>query len=148
MNPALDTECPPSAAGSHQNGAAAAALPSNWREALLALLAARVALMELEFKQSAQTGARRLLCLGAVAGCIFFMWALLLAGGIAILAESFGWPWYGIALGASAFHLLAAIGFAQGTRHGATPAFAVTRAEFHKDRQWIENLQTPAKSNG
>ena len=148
MNSALDTDCPPCAAAPNRNSSAAAALPANWREALLALVAARVALIELEFKQSAQAGARRALCLAAVAGCVFFTWALLLAGGIALLADSSGWPWYEIAIGAAALHLLAAIGFALGTRPASTPAFAVTRAEFHKDRQWIENLPTTPKSNG
>lgn len=148
MNPALDTELPPSAAGSNKNGAATATLPANWREALLALVAARGALIELEFKLAAQAGARRAVCLGAVAGCLFFMWALLLAGGIAMLADASGWPWAWIAIGTAALHLVAAFGFALAAKPATTPAFPVTRAEFHKDREWIENLQTPPTSNG
>lgn len=147
MNPALDTEFPPSAAGSNKTSVAGAALPANWREALLALVAARVALIELEIRQAAQAGARRALCVGAVAGCLFFMWALLLAGGIAIVADSSGWPWHWIAIGTAALHMLAAFGFAHAARRAATPAFPVTRAEFHKDREWIENLQPTPKSN-
>ena len=76
-----------------------------------------------------------------------FAWALLLAGGIAALAAATRWPWHWFALAAAAAHALAAaIGFYL-ARSAARPAFPITRAEFHKDREWLDTLKSPRKSN-
>ena len=147
MNPASDTEFPPALAGSNKNRAAAASPPANWSEALAVLAATRLALIELEFKHAAQAGARRASCFGALLACVFFMWALLLAGGIAVLAQAVGWPWYWIAIGGAALHLVAASCLAMTARAAAAPAFPITRAEFQKDLEWIENLQQSPKSS-
>lgn len=136
MNSASDTDPTPMAPP-----------PANWREALVALVASRVALFEVEAKEAAKVAARRAILLGAGLFCVFFMWALLLAGGIAGLAHALGWPWYGLAMGAAVLHLGGAVLLAKVAQSPTPPAFPVTRAEFKKDRQWIENLQKTRKSN-
>ena len=144
MNPASDTELPPAAQfpASQRGG-----VPANWSEAVLTLVATRLALIELELKQAAASGARRASGWVAAVACLFFTWLLLLAGGIALIAEATDWPWSLVALAGAALHLVAAIGFAWSARTPAAPAFPVTRAEFHKDREWIETLQQTPKSN-
>ncbi|MEI8038107.1 MAG: phage holin family protein [Verrucomicrobiota bacterium] len=119
--------------------------PANWSDALLTLVAARLALIELELKQATAAGARRASSLIAGLACLGLAWALLLAGGIALIAQASGWPWAWVAVAGAALHLLAALGFARAARTPAAPAFPVTRAEFHKDREWIETLQQTPK---
>jgi hypothetical protein len=123
-------------------------LPTNWREALLGLIAARFALIQIESKQAAKAGAGRAARLVAAVICVFFTWALILAGGIAALSHQTGWPWAWIALAAGGLHLVAAIILFQTAGRGAAPTFIATRAEFQKDREWIENFQKNPKSNG
>ena len=44
-------------------------------------------------------------------------------------------------------HLLIAIVLAKVAKSPMEATFPVTRAEFQKDREWIENFQNPNKSN-
>ena len=120
----------------------------NWREALLALISSRIALIGLESKEAAKEAARRLSLLVALVFCALFAWALLLAGGIAVLARISGWPWYGIAIVCAILHTVAAATLAMALRCQAPALFPVTRAEFKKDREWIEILQQTKKSKG
>jgi threonine/homoserine/homoserine lactone efflux protein len=123
------------------------ALPNNWREALMSLVASRAALIQLEARQSAKSGVKRAASMVAAVLCVFFTWALLLAGGIAAISSASGWAWHWIALGTAAIHLLIALLLAGGVGKSRVPSFPVTRAEFQKDRQWIENFQNKPKSN-
>lgn len=146
MNPASDMENPPSPADTGYGREPGDAIPSNWREALLTLISSRVTLIQLETKDAARDTGRRAARLAGVLFCAFFTWALLLAGGIAALSKTTGLPWYAVALALAALHLLMAIIFAKAARTPAAPAFPVTRAEFQKDREWIENFQKTPKS--
>ncbi len=85
--------------------------------------------------------------IAAAVACVVFTWALVLVGGVSLLAESTGWPWNRIALGAAGLHLIAGIILARSAKSPAAPAFPVTRAEFQKDLEWIENFQKNKKSN-
>lgn len=124
-----------------------APLPSNWREGLLSLIASRVDLIQLESKDAAEQGARRAVLIVAAVICIFFTWALLLAGGIVAISHLTAWPWYWLAITAAAIHLTAAVILARAAKFSGPPSFPVTRAEFQKDREWIENFQKTPKSN-
>lgn len=148
MQPALDSQTPPLMENSGTNPGGEAPLPSNWREALLSLIASRVALIQLESKQAAGQSARRAAIIIAAVICAFFTWALVLAGGIAALSQWTSWPWFWIAISAAAIHLIAAILLATAAKSSDQPSFPVTRAEFQKDREWIENFQKTPKSNG
>lgn len=113
----------------------------------MALIAARFALIELESKDLAKAGARCATLIAAACGCFIFTWALLLAGGVSLISEMIGWPWNRVALAAAALHLLAGIILARLAKPSGEPSFPVTRAEFKKDREWIENYQKTRKSN-
>jgi uncharacterized membrane protein YqjE len=143
MNPPADMGAP-----SQQAATGADATPANWREALMALVAARVALIQLESKDAAASAARRAILVTATIGCALVTWALALAGGISWIAEASGWPWSRVALATAGLHLLVGVILARlALRPAATAAFPVTRAEFQKDREWIENLQKTKNSN-
>jgi uncharacterized membrane protein YqjE len=121
-------------------------LPNNWREALMTLISSRVALIRLEARQSAKSGASRAIRMAAAAFCLLVAWLLLLAGGIAAVSAGSGWAWHWVALATAVLHLLAAwILIISGKT--APPAFPATRAEFQKDREWIENFQNKPKSS-
>lgn len=113
----------------------------------MALVTARLALVEFEGQRAARLGIRRVVCGVALGVCLVFMWALLLAGGIAWIAASLDQPWWQIALAASGVHLLAAMVLARALQAAVPPLFPVTRAEFHRDREWIENLHKSPKSD-
>ena len=122
--------------------------PANWREALMSLIASRIALIQLEARETARQRARRVVGVLVAAICLFFTWALLLAGGIAAVSSATGCPWHWLTIGAAALHLLLALLLlAGGSAKPSAPAFPLTRAEFQKDREWIENFQKKPKSN-
>ncbi len=113
----------------------------------MSLIATRLALVELEAKEAGKEAARRGSSLAAAVGCIVFAWALLLAGGISWIAKSTDCPWDQVAIGVAVLHILAGIILARLAKPSAHTAFPVTRAEFQKDREWIENFQKNKKSN-
>ena len=115
---------------------------------MLALISSRASLIGLESKDAAKDAARRAILLVALVFCVFFAWALLLAGGIACLARISGWPWPGIAIACAILHLVAAAALARFACSRIPRAFPITRAEFQKDREWIEILQPTKKSKG
>ncbi len=120
---------------------------ANWREALMGLVAARLALIQLESKDATQEASRRAGFIAAACGAAFFAWALLLAGGISLFSQATGWPWNLVTLGLSALHLGLGIILAQSAKPSGAASFPVTRAEFQKDREWIENFNKNKKSN-
>lgn len=148
MNSEADIDLSPAADIPGQAPESVTRTPANWREALLALIASRIALIELEFKEAAKDGTRRAVLAAALVFCLIFMWALLLAGSIAGLARITAWPWYWIAIAFGVLHLVAAIRLAMAVRAPQSPVFPVTRAEFTKDREWIEKFHSPRKSDG
>lgn len=114
----------------------------------MALIASRIALIQLEARDAARQRVRRVVGMIVAVICLFFTWALLLAGVIAAISSATGCPWHWLAIGAAALHLLLALLLLRGgSADPATPAFPLTRAEFQKDREWIENFQKKPKSN-
>ncbi len=147
MNSTPETAPPPPVESSDAAMGPRDPLPANWREALMTLLASRIALIQLEAREGARNGAKRAARMIAAVICVFFTWALLLAGGIAAISAACGWTWHWVALAAAGIHLLIALLLAGGLGKAAPPSFPITRAEFQKDRQWFENFQKKPKSN-
>lgn len=112
----------------------------------MALIASRLALIELESKDAVKQGVRAAIMIVAAVICVIFAWAMLLAGGVSLIAVSAGWPWYLVALGVAALHLLVGFILLKLAKPSAISAFPVTRSEFKKDRQWIENFHQIKKS--
>jgi uncharacterized membrane protein YqjE len=113
----------------------------------MALLAARLDLIQLEAKSATRQKAKRASFVAAAAGCAVFTWLLLLAGAISWIAEAAGWPWSRVSIAAALLHGLAAFIFAKMAKSPAEEPFSVTKAEFRKDREWIESFKKTGKSN-
>ncbi len=113
----------------------------------MALIASRVTLIQLESKEAATAGAQRGIYLIAAICAVFFAWALLIAGLVAILSEAIEKPWSWVAIGFAILHLLAGFILVKLAKPSGAPAFPITRAEFQKDREWIENFKQNQKSN-
>jgi uncharacterized membrane protein YqjE len=121
---------------------------ANWCEALMTLIASRIALIQLEARETAKQRVRRVVSVIIAVICLFFTWTLLLAGVIAAVSSATDFPWHWLAIGAAALHLLLALFLLKGgSANPPAPPFPLTRAEFQKDREWIENLQKKPKSN-
>ena len=115
---------------------------------MMALIASRIELIQLEARETARQRVRRVAGVIVAVICLFFTWALLLAGVIAAVSSATGWPWHWLAIVTAALHLLVALLLLKGgSAKPSAPAFPLTRAEFQKDREWIENLQKKPKSN-
>ncbi|MCX6846152.1 MAG: phage holin family protein [Verrucomicrobia bacterium] len=121
--------------------------PSTWIEALLAIANSRAELIRLEAKDAARKGSNKAARVIAAILCVTFGWSLLLAGGIGALSKLAGWPWFWTALAIGAIHIIVAAILLRKSSGANTPLFPVTRAEFQRDREWIENLQKNPKSN-
>lgn len=119
----------------------------NWRQALMTLVASRIALFRLEARQTARQNAARMARIAAAVICLLLAWALLVTGGIGLIASTTGWPWHWLAMAAAAIHLVTGLILIGSSSGASTPAFPMTRAEFQKDREWIENIQKNPKSN-
>lgn len=104
------------------------------------LVSSRLSLIQLESKDAATTALNRLSRLATLAVTGFFTWALLLAGGIAWIADSTQLPWHLIAIAFAAAHLTVFIILAITVRKPCPPVFPVSRSEFQKDREWIEKI--------
>jgi uncharacterized membrane protein YqjE len=138
----MDSSAPPAAAEQQQ-----AASPPGWSEALATLLSARLTLIQLESQAAGRQAATLAAALAAAALAAVFAWALALAGGIAAVAAASAWPWHWLALAAAVLHALGAVLCLRVARAARPPLFPITRAEFHKDREWLATLKTPRKSN-
>lgn len=113
----------------------------------MALIATRLELIQLESKEVATSAIKGILFIAAACIAIVFAWATLLAGGISLIAEAGHWPWNRVALAAAGVHILVAIILAKLAKPSGREVFSVTRSEFKKDREWIENLHKPNKSS-
>jgi len=116
-------------------------VPQSWQEALLNLVAARFCLIRIEAAEAGAHAAKRVAAavLAAVLG--LFLWALILAGGIGLLAYFADWHWFWITLGVAGLHAVVVFILLMVARKTQPTAFPITRAEFEKDREWIENLK-------
>jgi Putative Actinobacterial Holin-X, holin superfamily III len=146
MNPASDTGTgsiqEPPGPGRQENQTPHA----NWREALMALIAARIALIQLESKAAAKEGGKRVGLIAAASACAFFAWALLLAGGVSLMSKASGWPMDLVSIIAAVLHLLVGIILFKMAKPSDGSPFPNTRAEFQKDREWIVNFNKATKS--
>ena len=113
----------------------------------MALIASRIAIIQLESADAAKSASKTIIHWIAALTCILFAWALIIAGTIAAIAHRTLWPWHWIALAAAAIHLLAAATLFLLRKPTRNPAFPITRNEFQKDREWIENFHKNQKSN-
>lgn len=151
MNSNLDPDSPTLAGDSWEPGHSSTPphpQPTNWREAILALVMSRIGLWRLEARAAATNAQQKIIKLAVAAAVAFFGWILLLSGAVAAIAHAGGWPWHWIALSFAVIHLLIALLLLISASRPSPPRFQATRAELKKDIEWIENLIKSKKSKG
>lgn len=119
--------------------------PASMLTAVLDLISSRLALMRLESKEVLSQWVKSALLFVIAAFLAVCAWALILAGLVSWIATAAGWSWHWVALGMGAGHLILAWVLTQLAKPAQNTPFPLTRSEFKKDRQWIENLQKPRK---
>jgi hypothetical protein len=115
----------------------------DWQSAIAEFAASRIELIRLESEDAAQLAAQKtrdviLLTCAAVLG-----WLCLLAGLIGVLHHFTQWSWWCCALLFALIHAILAGIFAARLKRPGPPVFPLTRAEFHKDKLWMQSLKTP-----
>ena len=121
--------------------------PPTWWTALADLLSARVSLVQLELKQAASSGIKRIIFFAVAAVLLLCAWIILIAGAIGAISDQAGFAWYWVTLAAGAIHLLIAGLLVLAAKRPGDPTFEHTKEEFKKDRQWLANFQSQNKSN-
>ena len=117
-------------------------MPKGWKSALATLVSARLEMIRIEAKSASAAAVGRIALLLVMLFGLFFAWALGLAAAIGSIAASTSWAWYQVAAAAAGLHLLLAVFAVLIIRASKKKAsFPVTRAEFEKDREWLNRLK-------
>lgn len=129
--------------GDGRFGSRAEGLPENWKGALVGLVASRVEILSVEAKEAIGSAGGKIALL--LTGFFFLLtaWVLLLAGAVGGIASATDWKWYHVAFAAAGIHFLLALIAVLVAKSRKSDSFAVTRAEFEKDREWLNQLKNP-----
>lgn len=122
-------------------------MPSNWRSAAADLIGSRLALIQLEIRQAAGSATKKAVLLVSAGFLLLSAWAVFVAGAIGLISALGNFPWYWVALSACGVHLLLAVILIAIAKRPGEATFSATRAEFLKDREWLEKFQSPNKSS-
>ena len=120
--------------------------PTNWKEAIATLASARMAMIKAESGEAIGTGVKKLalVIIGVVA--LFFAWCLFMGGVVGAIASSPALSWWQAAFIVGGGHLLVALVAFLVAKSKASDPFPITRAEFEKDREWLNQLKNQSKS--
>lgn len=114
----------------------------NWLDAVAGLVASRIGIIRIESQDAIEVVVRKLILLSVALFALVATWGLLTAGLIGVIADHFKCPWYFAAFSMGGFYLLLSLVMMliiKKTRKTVT--FPVTRAEFEKDRQWLNQIK-------
>ncbi len=126
------------------------------RQGLEDHLKARADLLGLEAREAGEIIARKGVLGVAIAGLVFFAYALLLVASVSLLGRWLenSWPdpfggigWQLAAISLGVLHFLIALRlFTRLKRKPGLPLFEYTRAEFQKDREWLQQNKNQSGS--
>lgn len=122
-------------------------LAGSWKDAIPSLIASRIGIIRIESQDAIEIVVRKLILLGVAWFSLFATWALLTAGLIGAIADYFDCPWYYSAFSVGGVYLLISLVMLVIIKRAKkTETFPVTRAEFEKDRQWLNQLKNRSNS--
>ena len=117
--------------------------PKDWKEALAALVSSRLEMILIEAKSASSAAAGRFILLAMGLFALLSAWVLAIAAAIAAIAARTTWEWFHVAFAFAAAHfLIGAVLLLIIIRSGKKASFPVTRAEFEKDREWLNRLKS------
>lgn len=114
--------------------------PRNWKQAIPCLVASRFAIIQSEAKDAVSPVIGKIISLIIAALCVFLAWLLVIAGAVGAIAANSSWQWYQAAFAIAGGHLLVALIALLLSRSKSVEKFPITRAEFEKDREWLNQL--------
>jgi len=143
-----DTETPSGTQnldGRQEPGNSERKLPESWTDALACLVSSRISIIQAESKDAAAAGMRKAVFAVVSALCVVSAWILLLAGAVGAVSAATPWAWYHVAFAAAGLHLAIAVIALLLAKGKSAPSFPITRAEFEKDREWLNRLNKKPK---
>ena len=117
-------------------------LPEDWKEALGTLVSSRLEMIRIEAKTASSDAARKFAFLAAGLFALLSAWVLLVSAAIAAIAANSAWQWFHVAFAFAGAHLLIGAMLLLSLKSGKKVGFPVTRAEFQKDREWLNRLKS------
>lgn len=120
--------------------------PTNWKEALVTLLSTRGRIFKYEMGRVAEAGIRKIVFSVVAVVAMFFAWLFLMIGAIGLLTLVPELVWWHGALIVGGLHLLVALILFLLVKNGSMPGFPLTRAEFEKDREWLNQEKAKTSS--
>ncbi len=120
--------------------------PMNWKQALPCLVSSRIAIIQTEAKQAVGGAITKVIAAIFAAICLLVTWILIVAGLVGVIAANTHFKWYDAAFTVAGIHLLFAILLVLFIRSKPKESFPITRAEFEKDREWLNQLKNPSNS--
>ncbi|QTN33458.1 phage holin family protein [Akkermansiaceae bacterium] len=115
--------------------------PKDWKAAIATLVSARLEIMRIEAKAASSAFAANIALLVAGLFALLSAWVLAIAATIGAIAAATSWEWYHVAFASAAAHLLIGALLLIILKSAKKTGFPVTRAEFEKDREWLEGLK-------
>lgn len=120
---------------------------TDWKDAILSLIVSRIAIIRIESKDAIASAVSKVIAVVIALFFLLLVWLLLLTGAIGAIAAKSGWYWYDVTFVAAGVHalvVLIALAFCRTkkTRVG----FPITKAEFEKDLEWLNELKNERNS--
>ncbi len=108
-------------------------------QTLALYIEARGRLLQIEAREAGSKFSVILIFALLLAGCLLFAWMIAVPALIFLVADSQGWPWWKVTLGAAGLHLFFACVFlvALKARLHRLGVFEETLNQFKYDRDWI-----------
>lgn len=116
-----------------------------WQQAAATLAFSRFALIQAESKAAVSGAAKKIILLAIAALLLLFTWIILVAATVAAIAANTTLSWYHAAFAAAAIHLILALIILFRAKTPEPPTFQHTRAEFQKDREWLNQITSNPK---
>lgn len=116
------------------------AAPKNGIDAVFGLVESRAAIVSIEAKEALGSALTKIALLLIVLLGGVGAWALAIAGAVGVIANATDWEWYNVAFAAAGVHVLIALVALLIAKSSKSLIFPVTRAEFEKDREWLNKL--------
>ena len=116
--------------------------PDGWKEALATLVSSRLEIIRIEAKSASSAAIGKIVLLAVAVFALLSAWVLALAAAVAAIAASSSWEWFHVAFAFAGGHFVVAVVLLLLARSGRKVDFPVTRAEFEKDREWLNRLKS------
>lgn len=119
----------------------------NWKEAIPDLIFSRIGIFRIEAQDAWEVTVRKLILLSVLLFGLFATWSLITAGLIGVISARFNCPWYFAAFSLGGVYLLVSLMMLLIIKRSKkTESFPITRQEFEKDREWLNQLKNRSNS--